>query len=179
MNSLDLTIILIMSVAVTISTFRGGVRELFSLAAVIIGFIFAAHYYKYTSENFIRLTSHPSVNNIIAFLAIYIFAAVLVSFIGGRVTHMVKKSKLNALDHILGTVVGSLKGIVVCSLIVYALMVFLPAKSKVFTESKAFPYMSQLSEAVSPIGPQFFRDEFGKKLEEIKSGDKKEQKKRL
>ena len=168
MNSLDLAMLFIMTVAIAVSTFRGGVRELFSLASVILGFIIAAHYYHATSDSFLRLTSYKHVNDTISFIAIFIFSAVLISFIGGRISGMVKKSGLSFIDHILGTTIGAIKGILICALITYALMVFMPAESHVLKGSKALPYIAQATNIISPIGTQAFREEFKKKLEELK-----------
>lgn len=167
MNSLDIAILLIMAVSLTVSSFRGGVRELFSLGSVIVGFVLASRLYHKTSAGILRVTSYPEVNNIISFLLIFIFTAVLISFIGGRISEMVK-SKAKVLNVVLGTAIGAIKGILVSSLVVYALLVFLPPDSRVFTMSKTFPYISGVVEVISPIGPKFFRDEFGRKLKEIK-----------
>ena len=117
MNSLDIAILLIMAVSITVSSVRGGIRELFSLAAVIVGFILAAHFYHMASASFIRPTSHPEVNDTISFVSIFLFAAILISFIGGSLTHMAKKSKsLSPWNAIFGTAVGALKGLVISTL---------------------------------------------------------------
>ena len=168
MNSLDLAMLFIMMVAIAVSTFRGGVRELFSLASVILGFVIAAHYYLAMSDSLLRLTSYKHVNDTISFIVIFVFSAVLISFIGGRISGMVKKSGLSFLDHILGTTIGAIKGILICALITYALMVFLPAESHVLKGSKALPYISQATEIIAPIGTQAFKEEFKKKLDELK-----------
>jgi len=168
MNSLDIVILLIMAVALTVSTFRGGIREIFSLLAVIIGFLLAANFYHAASQNIFRPTSHDELNDIIYFLGIFIFAAVLISFIGGRLAGAVKKSKIKTWNVILGTVIGALKGLLVSCIIVYMLMVFLPANSRIFTKSYAFPYLSKVTSVISPIAPGFFREEFDKKLDEFK-----------
>jgi len=168
MNSLDIVILLIMTVALAVSAFRGGIREIFSFGAVIAGFLLAANFYHMATEQFIRPTSHEEVNYIISFLSIFIFSTVLISFIGGRISHAVKKSKLKPWDAMLGTAIGALKGLVISCLIVYALLVFLPTKSRVFTESRTFPYLSRIVEVISPIAPTFFQDEFTKKMDEFK-----------
>ena len=169
MNSLDITILLIMAVSLTVSTFRGGVREIFSLAAVVAGFMLASRLYTMTSESVLRITSVPEINSGISFLAIFMFTAVLISFIGGRIAGAVKKSGLRAFDLILGTAIGAVKGILVCSLVVYALLVFMPADSAVFAKSRAFPHVVRVTELVAPIGPKFFREELEEKLSAIKS----------
>jgi membrane protein required for colicin V production len=174
MNSLDLAILIIMSVAITVSAFRGGIREIFSFGSVIIGFILASRYYKTATDSFgfLRVTSHPEISYIITFIGIFLFTTVLISFIGGRISGIVKKSKLSMFDHVLGTAVGALKGLIICALVIYALMVFLPTESNILKGSKALPYIAKITDLISPIGPKFFRDEFGKKLEEFNKKDK-------
>ena len=170
MNSLDFTILIIMSVSITVSAFRGGIREIFSFGSVIVGFILASRYYKAATDSFgfLRLTSHPEVNYVITFIGIFVFTAVLISFIGGRISGIVKKAKLSLWDHALGTAIGALKGLIICALIIYALMVFLPSDSRILNNSKALPYIAKVTDVISPLGPKFFRDEFGKKLDEFR-----------
>ncbi|MGA2193017.1 MAG: CvpA family protein [Nitrospirota bacterium] len=172
MNSLDITILLIMAISLTVSTFRGGVRELFSLGSVIIGFLLASRLYQTTSDTVLRLTSYPHINNAISFIVIFMFTTVVISFIGGRISDSVKKSGFRVMDVLLGSAVGALKGVLISALIVYALLVFLPADSSVFTKSKAFPYVSQAVSVISPIGTRDFKDELDKKLALL--GKKKE-----
>ncbi len=172
MNSLDLAMLAIVAVSVTVAMFRGIVRELFSLAAVFLGFYIAMHYYKATSDSFLRLTSYPHINNIISFIGIFVFSAVLISFIGGRISGAVsgvlKASGLKIWDHVLGVAVGALKGVVICLLITYALMIMAPADSHILKGSKAFPYFSLAVNRIMPVEVKTFEQESKKKLEELK-----------
>ncbi len=169
MNSLDITILLIMAVSITVSSIRGGIREIFSLASVIVGFILASHLYRMASASFIRPTSHPEVNDTISFIAIFLFTAIIISFIGGSLTNMAKKNKaVSPWNSIIGTAVGALKGLVISTLIVYILMVFLSANNEVLTKSLALPYLTRTARLVSPIAPRFFREEFDRKLREMR-----------
>jgi membrane protein required for colicin V production len=172
MNSLDLTLLLIIGVSLAVSTFRGAVREIFSLGGVIAGFILASHFYEKTSLGVLRLTSYPEINNIISFLVIFIFSSVLISFIGGMFSHAVNKSGFKVLNTLMGTFIGAIKGVLIASLVLYALLVFFPADSGMFTHSKTFPYAVKFSKLISPIGPKFFREEFDKKLNETKGKEK-------
>ncbi len=172
MNSLDLTLLLIIGVSLAVSTFRGAVREIFSLGGVVAGFILASRFYEKTSVGVLRLTSYPEINNIISFLIIFIFSSVLISFIGGMFSHAVNKSGFRVLNTLMGTFVGAVKGVLIASLVLYALLVFFPADSGMFTHSKTFPYAVRFSKFISPIGPTFFREEFDKKLNETKGQQK-------
>jgi membrane protein required for colicin V production len=172
MNSLDFTLLIIIGVSLAVSTFRGAVREIFSLGGVVAGFILASHYYEKTSLGVLRLTSYPEINNIISFLVIFIFASVLISFIGGMFSHAVNKSGFKVLNTLMGTFIGAIKGVLIASLVLYALLVFFPADSTMFLKSRTFPYAVRLSKLISPIGPTFFREELGKKLNETKGQQK-------
>ncbi|MHB8173030.1 MAG: CvpA family protein [Nitrospirota bacterium] len=167
MNSLDLALLIIIAVSLAVSTFRGAVREIFSLGGVIAGFLLASHYYEKTSLGVLRLTSYPEINNIISFLAIFIFASVLISFIGGMLSHAANKSGFRVLNTLMGAFIGAIKGLLIASLVLYALLVFFPADSDMFTHSRTFPYAVKLSKLISPLGPKFFRDELDRKLEEV------------
>jgi len=170
MNSLDIVVLIILAISLAVGALWGAVRSVFTIASVIAGFLISSNFYHMASEGPLQLTSHKEVNDIISFLAIFIFTSVLISFIGGHIAMIVKKSKLKAWDSLTGAAVGALAGLVVSCLIVYALLVFLPSDSKTFTKSHAFPYISRLSELASPIAPGFFEDEFQKKMGEFKAG---------
>ena len=167
MNSLDLTLLIIIGVSLLVSTFRGAVREIFSLGGVIAGFILASRYYEKTSLGVLRLTSYPKINNIISFLVIFIFSSVIISFIGGLLSHAANKSGFRVVNTLMGAFIGAIKGILIASLVLYALLVFFPTDSTMFTKSKTFPYAAKLSKLISPIGPKFFREELNRKLETV------------
>ncbi len=164
MNTLDILYIFIMTVSLAVSAFRGGVREFFSLAAVALGFVAAANFYHFGAGQLLRLTSHEEVNSIISFMLIFLFVALLVSYVGGQLSHLVKKKKLGFWNLMAGTAIGSLKGLFVCALLTYMLLVFMKPGGGFFSGSRAFPFMSQIAIAVAPIGPKNFREEFEKKL---------------
>ncbi len=166
MNSLDLILLIIIGVSLAVSTFRGAVREIFSLGGVIAGFILASRYYEKTSLGVLRLTSYQKINDIISFLVIFIFSAVIISFIGGLLSHAVNKSGHRVLNTLMGAFIGAIKGALIASLVLYALLVFFPSDSAMFAKSKTFPYAVKLSKLLSPIGPKFFREELNRKLEE-------------
>ncbi len=168
MNSLDLILLIIIAVSLLVSTFRGAVREIFSLGGVIAGFMLASRYYEKTSLGVLRLTSYPEINNIISFLVIFIFSSVIISFIGGMLSHAANKSGFRVMNTLMGAFIGAVKGILIAALVLYALLVFFPADSAMFAKSKTFPYAVRLSKLISPIGPKFFREELNRKLEAVR-----------
>lgn len=167
MNTLDIVFAGIMVVSLAVSAFRGGIRELFSILAILVGFVTASRYYGIPETYMVRLTSHDSVNNIIGFILVFLFIAMLTSFVGGQLTQIVKKADLGFWNLMAGTAIGAIRGILVCALLTYALLVFMEPGSDLFSTSRAFPYMSQVTQAVSPMGPRHFREGLTSKLESL------------
>lgn len=167
MSTLDILYIFIMAVSLAVSVFRGGVRELFSLAAVAAGFVAASNFYYLGSDQLLRFTSYEEVNDIISFILIFAFVAMLVSYVGGQLTHLVRKKNLGFWDAMAGTAIGAVRGLLVCALLTYALLVFMKPGGGFFSSSRAFPFVVQVTEAVSPIGPKDFRREFKKRLDAL------------
>jgi len=164
LSTLDILYIVIMVVSFLVSASRGGVRELFSLLAVGVGFVAAARFYQFGGGQLLRLTSHVEVNNIISFTIIFLFVAILLSYVGAQLTHIVKKAELSFWNVMSGSAIGLLKGLFICSLMTYMLLVFMKPGGGFFSSSRAFPVMSELTLAVSPIGPRHFREELDKKM---------------
>jgi len=164
MSALDILIAGSIIASVVVSLLRGGVRELASIAALVVGFYIAARFYGLASEQVFRITSHPEVNDTISFLVIFLFVAALISYGGGQLTEMIKKSKLRGWNTLLGFMLGLLRGVLIACFLVYGLLVMLPYDSETFTHSKLFPYAVAVADVVSPIGPTSFREDFNRKL---------------
>ena len=156
MNSLDLTLLLIIGISLAVSTFRGAVREIFSLGGVVAGFILASRFYEKTSLGILRLTSYPEINNIISFLVIFIFSSVLISFIGGMFSHAVNKSGFKVLNTFLGTFIGAVKGVLDLLPRPVRPAGLLPGQQQHVPALEDFPICRQVLESHLTHRPDFF-----------------------
>jgi len=163
-NALDILILASIAASILVSIFRGGVREVASILALVAGFFLAAKFYGFAAEQVFRITSHDEVNNTVSFLVIFLFVAAMVSYAGGQLTELIKKSKLRGWNITLGIVLGTIRGVLIACFLVYALLVLLPYDSKTFTDSKLMPYTLSVTKIVSPLGPQRFEEDFDRKL---------------
>lgn len=168
MNSLDMVVASVMAVTIIIGVLRGAVREVFSVVAVVAGGLLAMHFNDLTGWTLLRLTSHQEVNDIISFLLIFVFSSVLISYAGGHFSEMISRVGFRLWNTAGGLFVGALKGMVICTFIVFMLMVFLPADSGLTSKSATFPFLSELARLVSPVAPESLRKEMDKRLEKAK-----------
>lgn len=170
MGTLDIVYASIMVVSLVISTFRGGIREVFSLAAIVAGFLMAVNFYPLVSDTVLRFTSHENINGFISFLVIFIFTSALISYIGGQLTQIAKKNELGFANVVGGAAMGTFKGLLVCTLLTYALLVFMDSDEPMFKKSYGFPAISNLTALAAPIGPEDFRMQMKEKLDAVRYG---------
>ena len=69
---------------------------------------------------------------------------------------------------------GLLKGILICGVVVFALMVF-PVNKRVLVESQIAPYCVFVTRAVVGLIPQELKDKFKEVYQDIKKGVKKDE----
>jgi len=155
MNSLDLFILIVISLFFIRGVFRGLVLELVSVAGLIFGYLIAITYVDFFSTLLIKYFPilPKSASTIISFIALFIVINIVLRFIGNILTRTLKFAMLGWLNRILGGFFGLLKGILVLSILVF-LLSFIPFSSEFIEktgakESIVFPLLKAL-------GPQLY-----------------------
>lgn len=142
MNWLD-PIIVIALAGFTLAAFRAGlIREVVTLAAVMVGVLVAGHYYDDLARDVLVFIKNDKAAKVIAFLSLFASLALggqLMAFLMKRAVSMLL---LGWVDHLAGAAFGLLKGLVLVELF---LMVFV-----------TYPYLG-LDKAIagSGIAPLF------------------------
>ncbi|MGA7415559.1 MAG: CvpA family protein, partial [Bryobacteraceae bacterium] len=106
---------------------------------------------------------------IIGFLVIF----AVVAAIGGLVAIVLSKLfnwiGLSWFDHLLGGVVGFLRGCLVVAALVAAIIAFAPSPTPAFlNESAVLPYATSVASAIAQMAPRELKDAFEQQLENIK-----------
>lgn len=164
-NWLDIIFGIILLTTVILGLAKGFVRQLIGIAAVIAGLAFAVSYYPIFAEFFSRLISNRVISDFSGFLSI--FLAVL--FAGGILSHLFSKlikGPFRFFDRVLGGGLGLLKGILICAVLVFALLIF-PVNKTVIKESKLAPSCLRISQAIIYLIPQELKEQFKEKYREI------------
>jgi len=174
-NWLDIVLIIILCITFILGLIRGFVKQIIGILAVVVGLALAIIYYPYVSQIFFSLISHRILSNFLGFL--FIFLAVL--GLGGLFSHLLSKlikGPFKFFDRVLGGVLGTLKGVLICVIIVFALLVF-PINKNWLRKSQLTPYCLKVSQAIIHLIPQELKEEFWEKYKEIlgkveKNGEK-------
>ena len=152
MNWIDISIIVLLGISVLYSLLRGFIKELFSLAAIIIGVFVASQFYQHLSNYLFRFIRNSIVTDIIGFVIIFIVIAILVSFIGRFVRRLLRKGKaLTFIDRLAGGMLGILKGVLILSLILIPINLFPSLGSEMMLKSKLLPYLIVISRELTKL----------------------------
>jgi membrane protein required for colicin V production len=176
MNWLDATIVIILILSLVTGFINGLVKEVASLAALILGIWGAIKFSTFTAEklyDYFDMTGHYV--GVIAFLITFGIIVVIIHFIGILADKVVSAASLGFINRILGIVFVLLKSVLIMSVFFVVLNAidarkpFLPKKT--IEESKFYNPISDIAPVIFPIiGEGGFNrsfDRFKKKPEDL------------
>jgi membrane protein required for colicin V production len=176
MNWIDLVIVILLGLSVITGFTNGFVKEVASLAALILGIWGAVKFSTFTAAKLYEwFDMSGQYVGIIAFLVTFLIIVVIIHFIGVLADKFIDAISLGFLNRILGMVFGLLKSVLILSVIFVILNAldarhpFLP-KEKI-EQSRFYNPISDIAPAIFPVigeggfGQSF--DRFKKKPDDI------------
>ena len=141
MNLLDIVIIVTMIFLIVKGIIRGFIREIASLAGVILG-IWLANLYQPQMTDFLKsyLPSNPFFP-LISFAVLFVSILLLCNLLGWILKLLFKKAFLGWLDRTLGAGLAILKGVIITYLVIVILTFFIPTKTPLIAHSKLSPWI--------------------------------------
>ena len=156
MNLLDLGIIIILFLVGLRGYYRGLLQEISVVVGLIVGLIFAAHYYLRLARLISQWIHTPLYSQIISFLIILVLAYWLIRLAGNLLHRCLSFIYLGSLDRLFGGVFGVLKGAVLLGFLLAIITISVPNDSKLLKESITAPYLKTLySEFLVLLPPEF------------------------
>lgn len=166
MNWLDIVLVLILAVTAIVGVFKGLVRQIIGLAAVIAGLVLASLYYDQTAGLFETFIKNRLLSDFLGFLLL--FVAVLVA--GALLGHLMTKAMTGPLafaNRLFGGIFGFLKAVLICGILVFALVSFGIARPALETSVLA-PACLGVTRAVVNLIPRDLRAKFNSSYKEIR-----------
>lgn len=159
MNVLDIIIIITMVFLFVRGLMRGFVREVASLAGVILGIFLALRFQPQAStflKNFLPLTS---LLPLISFAGIFLCVLIVCNLLGWGFKWLFKKALLGWVDRTLGVGLAMIKGVILTYLVIVLLTFFLPAKTPLIAGSRLAPkIISSYQYMVGLISPEHYQN---------------------
>ena len=150
MTTFDIIVFSILGLSVVLSLFKGLVKEIFSLLSYLGGYLMAAHYQQSFAQVFIEIIPSKAIAKLIAFIAIYIFTAIIIALIGRVFRSMIiSATKLSIFDRLIGGVVGFGKGLIIIVAIIYPIQFFPNISQKLTQDSQTAPYLAKVLQLIN------------------------------
>jgi len=159
MNLLDYIIIILMVFLIIRGVMRGFIREIFSLAGIVLG-IWLAVLFQPQATEFIR-PYLPDGKYLPLLSVVGLFAVIFITFniAGWAVGLLFKKAFLGWFDRILGACFAVVKGIVIIYVAMVFLTFFVPEKTPLIAGSRLTPLIIRSYQSmVHLISPDYYRN---------------------
>ncbi|HTV54170.1 MAG TPA: CvpA family protein [Terriglobia bacterium] len=166
-NWLDWVMVIIMVASIIMAIGKGLVRELISLAAVVVGIIVASLEYGRAAYWFQDLTKSKEIAWAAGFLAI--FALVLAA--GGAASlaarFLIQQAGIEWFDRFLGGIFGLVRGLLIDSILLMVMMAF-AVKPQAVEKSRLAPYVSTGARAMAYLMPGSLRNSFDQEFKKFR-----------
>ena len=168
-NILDIIIILILGTVTIWSGIKGFFKTVINLAAIILGYIVASHFYVFLVEMLREKIGDSVFIKGLYFIVLFVLTAGAILILGHFCNKLVRKSPLRWLDHVGGVLFGFIKGTCIVGVLLVFLVVLLPKDSKFTGESRIFPKAKTVFLAMKFLLPQSLKQKTNQKYEEFKN----------
>jgi membrane protein required for colicin V production len=158
-NWLDWVLSVIVVASVVAAILKGFVRELIALAALVAALVVAALGYPRASLWFDDLTRSHEVALGLGFLTLFVGTLIVGALASALAKRLIKTAGLQWFDRFLGGIFGLVRGLVVDSILLMALLAF-NIKPEVVQRSLLAPYVSAGARVIVLLMPANLKAEF-------------------
>ena len=151
-NWLDWIFAVIIVLSVVAATMRGFVRELISLASLVIALVVAAVAYPRAALWFEDLTKSHEIALGLGFLVLFVGILLLGGLVSLLARKLIKTAGIEWFDRFLGAVFGLLRGVVVNCILLLVLLAF-AIKPQAVQQSSLAPYITGGAKIISLAMP--------------------------
>jgi membrane protein required for colicin V production len=137
MNTLDYIIIGFLLFLFIRGIFRGFIREIFSLAGVILGVWLGNHYQPWLTDILKRYLPLPQYLPLFSFMLIFIAVIIICNLLGWSLKLLVKNALVGWFDKTGAMFLALIKGLLLCALMLAIITFFFPAEKTPFIAKSA------------------------------------------
>ena len=168
MNLLDYVLITILGYCLIRGIFRGLLKELSSIVGVVGGFYAAYTYYPLVAKLLSHWIANAGYRNILSFLILFSAVYLVVSIAGVLIKHLMNIVFLGWADRIGGAVSGTVKGVLIATVVIMILTTFLPKNAAIIRQSLVSRYMMDASATLVKVVPKDMKHSFSGKMRELR-----------
>lgn len=146
MALLDAGVIIITLLFLIRGVWIGLVRQLASIAALVLGFVAAGRYYQQLSELAVPFIDSPKISFIVTYTLLFLVVYLLTITLGFGLKKVMTLTLLGWFDRLMGGLFGLIKAVFVATLLFMLLSGLLDSTNPLFKNSFSLPYLSKSSD---------------------------------
>lgn len=151
MNMADVIILGVIAISAFMSLWRGFIREAISLVSWAAAFIVARTFGPLVDDLLVGSIEMPSLRTATAFILLFVLTLVVGAIIGKLIRAFIQATGLTSTDRVLGMVFGSLRGVLIVSVLVILFRPMLE-KDQWWQESALLPHFVNLEDWTRETG---------------------------
>ncbi len=167
MNNLDILLLLIVGLSILAGLMKGLIREVFSLAGVLLGIILALVFSPPLSVYLGRWIPFANAAYGAALFLIFTVTIVATTLLSHMLTKAIEVASLGFMNRLLGGVFGILRGALIGLMIVLGLTLILDPGHNILASSRVTPYLALGARAVAPVLPAGVRKALLERLDAL------------
>ena len=168
-NWFDIVLLLVVLCSVVSGLRAGFARVVVGLASAFFGLLAGFWFYRMIAPSLLPYVKSPAAANIFSFLVIFIGVLILGSVVGSILSRVFSWIGLSWFNHLLGGLVGVLRGALVVAALVAIAVAFSPSPPPQFlNQSRVLPYAMRVSGWLAEFAPRELKDAFAQQIDNLR-----------
>lgn len=168
MNTFDVVLLALACVLVLFGVFKGLVRILFGVAALVAAFALAARYHEGVAGWLAGWEIGLEPRRLIAYLAIFVGVLLAGGLAGWLGRKLVKAAMLGWADRLGGAALGLLAAALLAALVVLPLVAYSPWGERLLARSVLAPYVTAVSDLANRVAPDDLSERYRRRVEDLR-----------
>ena len=169
MNLLDILLAVIIGGSLAAGFRAGLARAAIGLLAVIGGIVTAFWFYEIPAAWIHGFVSNATAANVLGFVTVFFTVQLVGGIVGKVLSKFLKWTGLAGIDRVFGAGFGLVRGLMMATAFIAALMAFTPSPTPTWMVGSQFlPYAVEASDAIATLAPRAVKDHFQNSLTEIR-----------
>jgi membrane protein required for colicin V production len=168
MNTFDIVLLVLGCCLVLLGMFKGLVRILIGVAALVAAFALAARFHQPLADRLSAIDIGVEPRRLIAYLLIFLGVMLAGAVLAFMLRKLLKAAMLSWADRLGGAAIGLVAALLAAALIVLPLVAYSPFGEKVLADSLLAPYVMVVADIANALVPQELSERYRDKVDDLR-----------
>jgi membrane protein required for colicin V production len=168
MNQFDVVLLVLACILVVIGMFKGLVRILIGIAALVGAFAVAARFHQPLADQLSGFSISPGALNLISYVLLFLGVMIAGGLLAYLLRKLLKAAMLSWADRAAGAALGLVAAIMVSALLILPLVAYSDFGGRMLQQSVLAPYVTAVADMASPLVPADLSRLYRERMEDLR-----------